>query len=210
MCWLDIRRNNFLKFQAGPSWKDPGWWACFWDHLGWYARVVCWTKFKNNQFGKGHIPTDIIYSAICKQQCQIKNRNKWLPSFCFLVSKKWYCNRRNPASTDMVDIPLFTVVLTSHQQEHIQMPSKIQVIDFPFFFLGGGEKVGDFPKASCVQRGPAIPFFRLGFRKMWSSWQTCKNRRFPMVKQWELENSVVSSQGRRRNSMRFCMDQMAW
>ena len=32
------------------------------------------------------------------------------------------------------------------------MPSNIEVIDFPlFFFFGGGKKVGDFPKASCVE-----------------------------------------------------------
>ena len=30
------------------------------------------------------------------------------------------------------------------------MPSNIEVIDFPSFW-GGSQKVGDFPKASCVE-----------------------------------------------------------
>ena len=141
------------------------------------------------------ISLQIIYSAICKQQCQIKNRNKWLPSFCFLVSKKRYCwwkkscinwYGRYPVIYSVFDIPPTVTYPNAFKHWGDWLPV--------VFFLGGVRKWA-ISQRRHVWKVRYPFFFWLGVRKMWSSRQTCKNRRFPMVKQWELENFVVSSQG---------------
>ena len=125
-------------------------------------------------FGKGHI-----------------SLQKFIETQPFVSSRGiWIINRSRKETNDCSHVVFFgkytyhTWILWVYK-----CPKKIGCW-LPVFLGEGVSSQSAHPKSHVF----ACSLFRR-VRKMWSSWQTCNNRRFPMVNQWELESSVVSSQG---------------